>query len=252
MFGILEFTLKDFLDITLTTFLIYQLFTRLHEKHLTLFFKVFGIFLLVYELVNFFGLEVLSFLLERIKEIAFIGIIIIFSREFRKAFMTLLPRSRLKEAFEPEKFAEEFAEALVQMSRSSTGAFVIIEKDTDILNEVEDISYRKLITKFNKEALFQIFYKGSPFHDGAALIRDGYIVAVNIIIPILSTDPDIPTNLGTRHRAALAVSEVSDVLVFVVSETNGQISKAVKGIMKRNISKDIIVKAIKDFYKEGE
>ncbi len=249
VFGILEFTFKDFIDIGLTTFLIYQLFTRLHEKHIILFFKVFGGFLLIYEVVNFFNLEALSFLLERVKEIAFIGIIVIFSQEFRKAFLTLLPRNRLAiTSFDVETFAEELADALVELSNEQTGAFIMIEKEPEILTK--EVSYQELVTRFNKEVLLQIFNKTSPFHDGAVLIRNGYIVAVRVITDKVSTDPDLPGSLGTRHRAALAISEVSDVLVFVVSEETGYISKALKGNLKRRLSRDIIIKSIKDFYKE--
>ena len=248
MFSFIDFGIKDAIDIGLTTLIIYQIFTRLKQRYILLFLKVLGVFLIVYEVVNFLGFELLSFLLDRIKEIAFIGAIVIFAKEFRKALFSLLPSRKLLGEFDVDTFAETLTETLHELAASRKGAIIILEGKMAI-NDVLDIARAtKLFIPFEKEYVLNLFDKSNPLHDGAIIIKDGIITHANVNISRISNAENLPPDLGTRHRAGLAVTEGSDALVFIVSEERGEISMAYDGNLKRNPGSLYIKKQIKKFY----
>ena len=244
----IDFGVKDVIDIGLTTFIIYQIFVRLREKHILLFLKILGLFLIVYEIINFLELELLSFLLERIKEIAFIGAIIIFAQEFRKALFSLLPKRELWGGFDIDEFAKKLTETLHSLADAHKGAIIILEGRMSI-NDVLDIAKAtKLFVPFDKEYVLNLFDKTNPLHDGAIIVKDGIITHANVNISRISSADNLPLELGTRHRAGLAVTEGTDALVFIVSEERGEISMAYDGNLKRNPGSLYIEKQIKKFY----
>ena len=131
--------------------------------------------------------------------------------------------------------------AAVQMSKTRTGALIVVEGNTrlgDIVN-----SGTVLNAQMSEELLLNIFYPKSPLHDGAAIVRDSRIVAAGCVLP-LTRNIDLSSELGTRHRAAIGMSENSDCLVVVVSEESGTISTAHNGVLTRRLNSDTLEAAL--------
>lgn len=127
------------------------------------------------------------------------------------------------------------------MSRTFTGALIVIERETK-LGEIIN-SGINLDSNVTSELLINIFTPNTPLHDGAVVIRDNKIKAAACFLP-LTENPNLSKELGTRHRAALGISEVSDAIVVVVSEESGRISVALNGGLTRNLTSDTLRKAL--------
>ena len=164
--------------------------------------------------------------------------------------MEQIGRSRFKSYFNFEEESnnikvkatiEEIVKAVSDMSKTFTGALIVIERDTRIGEIINSgIQIESAITS---ELLINIFSPNTPLHDGAVVIRDSKIKAAACFLP-LTENPNISKELGTRHRAALGITEVSDAVVVVVSEESGKISFALNGGLTRNLTSDTLRKAL--------
>ncbi|MBQ5412963.1 MAG: DNA integrity scanning protein DisA nucleotide-binding domain protein, partial [Oscillospiraceae bacterium] len=124
--------------------------------------------------------------------------------------------------------------AAADMSRTMTGALIVFEKETPL---TEIISTGSVIdAEISQELIENIFYKGSPLHDGAVVIRGNRLTAAGCLLPV-SHNPEISKEMGTRHRAGIGITEVTDALSLIVSEENGYISIAQNGVIIRNLDK---------------
>ncbi len=187
---------------------------------------------------QFFKLEVISFLLDGIWPLLATAIIVIFQPELRRAFAQLgsapfMYQSRKKEAM------GEVASAVFSMAKRKCGALIVLERETGLRQIVEDAV--KLDIKLNALIIESIFYPNSPLHDGAIIVRNDRIIAAHAILP-LSRNTKLPHDIGTRHRAALGISEESDAVVVVVSEETGQISLACDGVLHKNFSPEKLIR----------
>jgi len=127
---------------------------------------------------------------------------------------------------------EEVAEASAALARNRWGALIVLEREADVKEHVE--VGVELDARVSRELLMSIFHRGSPLHDGAVLIQRGRVSAARCFLP-LSENPRVSRLLGTRHRAALGISEETDAVVIVISEERGTISLAIKGKLTRNL-----------------
>ena len=159
-------------------------------------------------------------------------------------------RSRLKDFFNLDETGdrikvttviEEIVKACLEMSKTYTGALIVIEGDTKI-GEIID-SGTQLDSKITSELLINIFTPNTPLHDGAVVIRGDRIKAAACFLP-LTDNPYLSKELGTRHRAALGITEISDSMAIVVSEESGKISFAMNGGLQRNLTGDTLRKAL--------
>lgn len=187
---------------------------------------------------QFFKLEVISFLLDGIWPLLATAVIVIFQPELRRAFAQLgsapfMYQNRKKEAM------GEVASAVFSMSRRKCGALIVLERETGLRQLVDDSV--KLDIKLNALIIESIFYPNSPLHDGAVIIRNDRIIAAHAILP-LSRNTKLPHDIGTRHRAALGISEESDAVVIVVSEETGQISLACDSVLHKNFSPEKLIR----------
>ena len=194
-------------------------------------------FLLIFAASSVFSLPVLHKLLLQISSVAVIAVFIIFQPELRVALSKLsLKGKRYKEITEFDKFLDQLASSVYRLSDKKTGALIALENE-DSLDEFA-LKAVMLNANFSSELLESIFTTTTPLHDGAVIIHDLTIIAASVILPLAEDSSQIARSMGTRHRAGLGVSQLTDALLIVVSEESGKVSFARDGIMTRGIKVD--------------
>ena len=255
-------SIGDILDVLLVAFVIYSAIKLIKDTRA--FQLVKGVVLLaaVYFLVSVLNMEASKYLLSLLFGNLLIILVIIFSPEIRHALesvgrssvsnINIFNLKNRDESAIQESVKESInsvCKACSDLSDKQTGALIVFEKDT-MLGEISKTG-TLLDAAVTNELICNIFFPKAPMHDGAVIIKDGRVVSAGCILPLTAKN-DVSSELGTRHRAAIGMSESSDALVVVVSEETGQISVAEKGILKRNISdgdlREILIKA---FIKEN-
>ncbi|MEG1793783.1 MAG: diadenylate cyclase CdaA [Rikenellaceae bacterium] len=246
----LSLNFLDILDVLIVTLILVYLYKAIRgSSAYYIFAGIFFIYIL-WIVVRFLKMELMTMLLGQVLGVGVIALIIVFQQEVRR-FLLFLGNKYIKR-FNKMKFIEssthtvdEILNSCQSMSEGMTGALIVITK-TDSLSSIvntgdtinADVSGRLLET---------IFFKNSPLHDGAVIITDDKIIAARCLLPT-TDDNNVPAYYGTRHRAAIGVSENSDALVVVVSEQTGKISFVENGIIERGLTilqlKDKLMKGI--------
>lgn len=229
---------KDFVEILLVAYLFYRillLWTGTRALQI-----LFGLVLLVgvYALANYLELGLVEYILSQAFTYGAFALIVVFQPELRNA-LARLGRSRVLRLFpkmEASEVAEEIAEAADRLSRAKIGAIIAIEQEVG-LGEYAESNGTRIQADVSAELLTTIFTPYTPLHDGAVLVRGDQIVAAGCILP-LTQYPVEDRSLGTRHRAALGLSEETDAYVVVVSEETSQISLARRGHLERDLTPD--------------
>lgn len=246
----LSFRIPDLLDICLVAFILYSLIKLIRETRAFQLAKGFVLIGLVYILITAFNMQASSYIFHRLFSDLIILIIILFQPEIRHALESFggstIPsfgfltgtKSEGNIQNEVVKTAiNDVCKACNDFSQKKIGAIIAFEKDT-LLGDVIDTG-TAIDASVSKELIGNIFFPMSPLHDGATVIRSGRVIAAGCILP-LTKNQTISRDLGTRHRAALGLSEESDAVVVVVSEETGCISIAKKGLLERNISESVL------------
>jgi len=228
-----SFKITDLIDILVVGFIIYRILlliqgTRALQMVAGLTFLVF-----LYFFSEIFQLLTLNWLLHTFLSSILLLIIIIFQEDIRRALAQIgtAPFSRIQAQY--SYGLEEVVKAVTQMAEKRIGALIIFEREISLKDYLEGAT--SLEARVSEELLLSIFLPKSPLHDGAVIISEGKIKAAGVVLP-LSTNPDIAKDLGTRHRAALGITEVTDAVAVVVSEERGQISLAVGGKITRDVT----------------
>lgn len=251
------FRFKDFLDIIAITVIIFYLIKLVKETRAVQLVKGIFFLLFLYGVAFVFKLTMLTAMLSKFFEFAVLVLFILFQPEMRKV-LEQLGRSnytyrRIKSVFTDTADAEDilrkkknisiFVDAVMQMHNKKTGALIVFERRT----RLGDIAYTGTILNATPSAMLigNIFYNKAPLHDGAMIVRDGLIHAAGCILPLTHND-SVDDNLGTRHRAALGVSEESDCVVVVVSEETGSVSIALNGELTRDYTRESLTNALND------
>ncbi len=235
---------KDIIDIIAVTFIIFSLFKLVRETRAEQLLKGVIVLLAVYLLSSVFG--------RLLFEFSVLIVAIIFQPEIRKALERIgqsnFGHRYLSFIFNNKKTDEEIkairrsivcvADVATVFSRSKTGALIVFERDVK-LSDIADTG-TILNSRPSVALLGNIFFNKAPLHDGATIIRDGLIYAAGCILP-LTDNKRVDINLGTRHRAALGMSEVSDAVVVIVSEETGSISAAVNGKLHRDFDRETLI-----------
>lgn len=230
----------NLLDILLVWFLLFQLLKIIrHTKAVNILSGIF-VFILVKISSSLLGLETIDWLMNNIIQWAVIGMIIIFQPEIRRALEHLGQRLfQSKQRMGAQDPVVAMVDAIVQasnyMAKRRIGALISLEKQ-QTLNEFVRTGI-KIDAAVSQELLINIFIPNTPLHDGAVIIQGGRVASATSFLP-LSENPSIPKNLGTRHRAAVGLSEVSDALTVIVSEETGNISVTYEGQIKQALSPD--------------
>lgn len=262
MFDFLDFIhfgVADIIDILLFSIILYQLYKLLKgTTAIRIFFTVVILFLL-WKLMSAFHFKLLTAVLGQVISVGVIALFIIFQPEVRK-FLVLLGNTRVSRIIsgrfhkkgDVKIFAEEInnvVRACRRMSDSKTGALIVFEKDTP-LDEIIATGER-LDAMISRELIENIFFKNSPLHDGAMIIKNHRIYSARCILPV-SDREDLPTDLGLRHRSAIGVTVLTDAVAVVVSEQTGNLSICRSGNITHGISPLVLEKTLNDIFMDSE
>lgn len=257
----LELRLLDIIDILLVGILIYQLYRLLKG---TLAFNIFIGLLFIYLislLVGVLDMHLLSSILGQFIDVGVILLLIVFQPEIRR-FLVFVGRgnllkkgtvwrkylsSRSKINRHDEEILKELKIALANLSSTKTGAIIVIS-GTSGLRSYADTGV-EIGAQISAKMLESIFVKKSPLHDGAAIISNNKVMAANCVLPV-SENSSLPRTIGMRHRSAVGISEISDVLALIVSEEKGYLSYAYDGKLILNVSIDELIKVVKQFLED--
>lgn len=242
----------DILEIVILAFVIYHVALWIKNTRAWMLLKGIIVLLACYVIAYILRMNVIVWIFERTISIGITALMIVFQPELRRALeelgqkkivSTLIPFDDTRN--QNERFSErsinEIVKATVEMAKAKTGALIIMEKDID-LSEYERTGI-ELDSTISSQLLVNIFEHNTPLHDGAVIIRGDRIVSATCYLP-LSDNMGLSKELGTRHRAGVGISEVTDSLTIIVSEETGRISVAVGGKLLRNIDGDLLRKKL--------
>ena len=246
----MNFQFKDAVDIIIVAFLIYGVVKLVRETRAGQLVK--GLFLLVilFIISSYFNLVMVSRVLAYFFQFAFVAILIVFQPEIRKALEQVgrnnvgqsiaagvTGRDRSYDRAQIRKAINAVVDGVGILQQLKMGALIVFERKTKLGDIIE--TGTQINCEPSGQIVGNIFFNKAPLHDGAMIIRDGMIHAAGCILP-LTKNTSVSAELGTRHRAALGVSEESDAVVVVVSEETGQISVAVNGVLARRFTRDTL------------
>jgi diadenylate cyclase len=227
-------------DILLVWYVIYKLINIIRGTKAVQLLKGILVILIVRVLSDFFNLTTLSWMMGQVITYGFLAIIIIFQPELRRALEQLgrgkfFSRSSSPDDEGQEKTVEAIIKATDYMAKRRIGALISIERETGMSDYIE--TGIQLNSAISAELLINIFIPNTPLHDGAVIIQKNNVAAAACYLP-LSESPFISKELGTRHRAALGISEVTDSITIIVSEETGNISLTKNGELHRDLKVD--------------
>jgi len=244
----------DVVDVVIIAFIIYRILSVMRRTSAGSVIKGIVLLLAVAGLAYIFDMTVLIYFLSQTLQMGIVVLIVLFQPEIRKLFeqvgssrLNFLFRKRAK--FEHvETTITSVVAACDEMAKSKAGAIIVIEREVG-LNDFA-VTGTKIDADISSELVQNIFYKNSPLHDGALLIRDGRLLAASCMLP-LSNNVGLGRGLGMRHRAAIGISERSDALAVIISEQTGGISVAVDGMLKRHLTKETFETLLRNELSQG-
>lgn len=243
-----KFSVTDAIEILIIAFVIYELLVWIKNTRAWMLLKGILILLLFVLIATVFNLSTILWIADKTFSVGIIALIIVFQPEFRKALENLGRKKFLNQLFVSEdskgineKFSNrtvnELIKASYELAKHKTGALIVIE------NEINLAEYERtgidIDAEISNQLLINIFEHNTPLHDGAVIIRGNRITSATCYLP-LSDNMELSKELGTRHRAGVGVSEVTDSLTIIVSEETGKVSVAEDGKLTRNIDGDML------------
>ena len=247
-----QVTLIDILEVLIIAFAIYHIVMWVKNTRAWMLVKGVVFLLVFFVVAMFLRMDVILWIFRNAISVGIIAVIIVFQPELRSALEQLGRRNVFVSIFssesEDDRISErvmgEIVNACAKMSREKTGALIVIENEIQLKEHEKNGIY--LNADISMQLITNIFEHNTPLHDGATIIRDNKILAATCYLP-LSDNMELSKELGTRHRAAVGISEISDSLTIVVSEESGIISVARFGELKRNVSPDELKKLLISF-----
>lgn len=246
--------LSDVVDILIVSYIIYRLLLLLRGTRAVQLLKGLTVVIAAWMFSSVFQLTTLQWLIENLFSVGVIVLFIIFQPELRRALEQLgrggfFGRSRQMEDQIVTRMVGELIKAIGHLSKRRIGALIIIERETGLSDYIE--SGIRLESALSVELLINIFLPNTPLHDGAVIVRKDRIMAAGCYLP-LSENPFISKELGTRHRAGIGMSEVSDGIAVIVSEETGSISLAIQGQLERGLSEEELLTRLYQELKPAE
>ena len=245
---LLEFGIKDIIDVVLFALMLYYIYRLMRETRSANVFNGIMVFVVLWLFVSqVLEMRLLGTILDKLVSVGILAIIIIFQEDIRKFLSNIGGHQRMrtlkrlftsskqkdKDSKEVKQMIMPLVMASINMSRQKVGALVVLERTTTLDDIVA--TGDKIDANINQRLIENIFFKNSPLHDGAMIISDKRIKAAGCILPV-SHDLSIPKELGLRHRAAMGISQETDAVAVVVSEETGSISVAIKGRFRLRLS----------------
>jgi uncharacterized protein (TIGR00159 family) len=252
----IDFTFLDFLDITLVGVLLYYVYKLLKGTVAINIFIGISIVFLIYKITQALKMEMLSGILEVLVGGGAIAILIIFHPELRK-FLLMLGSANisskrsfikqlkfLKTEITSEVDAESIVTACSHLSKTKTGALIVMERNNslDFVKQNGDL----MNAEINVPLLESIFFKNSPLHDGATILKDNTIIATRVVLPL--SEKQLPSRFGLRHRAAIGITERTDCICILVSEETGKISLIKDGEFELFETEQDLLEKIKGYH----
>lgn len=240
---IYSISILDIIDISIVSMVIYRIFIIIKGSGAVQTLK--GLFVLI---VLFFvssqcHLNTIYWILKNFWTIGLVAFVIVFQSEIRRALAQMGQRQLWLKGFfkREEELIQEVVKAIKALVSERRGALIVFERNIGLKNYIE--SGVRINGRISTELIMTIFYPGTSLHDGAIIIKEGQIAAACCLLP-LSQNPDLSSTLGTRHRAAIGLSEETDALIIVVSEETGIISLAMGGKLIRNVDEKTLVEML--------
>ncbi len=250
---VLSITVFDIIDILLLTYLVYVVIKLVRETRAQQLLKGIMILMLIFVVVQICQLKVMSYLFENFFQVGIIALMIVFQPELRRILervgrakvpnITLGLQSDNGTSAAREAAINGIAEACHRLHESKTGALIVVERQ----GRLEDIAEKATVINADPapDLICNLFYNKAALHDGAIIIRNYRIYAAGCFLPNTTKDEYVAKELGSRHRAAIGMSENADSLVIVVSEETGTISVAENGQLTRGLSKEALIKILR-------
>ena len=239
---------QDYVDILLVAFLIYKLLPMFKATGTTRIAVIIGVVLGASLVTNALELHTINFLITQVTAVGLVAVVVLFQPELRR-MLDQMGNVKFKSLFTAEKTVQEMETVITQtvaacetMSKSRVGALIVFQR------EVHLEEYMKTGTiidaQVSEQLIRNIFFPLAALHDGAMVIREGRVASAGCVLP-LSDSNRLSADLGTRHRAGVGVSEVSDAVVIIVSEETGAISVAVGGMLKRHLAPQMLERLLR-------
>ena len=238
---------SDYLDIIVVAFLIYKLLPLLRTPNIMRIVRTVGLLILVTWITGAMKLHTINWILDQVLAIGLLAFVVLFQPELRR-MLDHLGNVKLGNLFGSSKPIQEMEAVITQtvmacevMSREKIGALIVFAREQRLEEYFK--TGTQIDGQVSEQLLRNIFFKNSPLHDGAMIIRDGRVAAAGCVLP-LSDSHRLSADLGTRHRAGVGMSEASDAVVVIVSEENGTISVASGGMLKRHLTPQTLGKLL--------
>lgn len=238
---------QDFVDLFLVWLVVYRVLLLIKKSGAVQILSGLGILAIAYMLSIWMELITFNYILEKFFSNLFVIVVILFQGEIRRALAQIGSNPFLSGASRVEEthIIEELSKGIMACADRGFGALIVLEREISLDYFIEE--GRPVDAEVSSELLQSIFLPQSPLHDGAVLLRNGRIVSAGCFLP-LSKNSALDKNLGTRHRAALGLTEETDAYVFVISEENKSVGFAHSGILETNVSLHDLRKTLYDLY----
>lgn len=246
--------IMDIIDIAIVAYLIYRILMFIRSTRAEQLLKGLIVLVVITLASGLLNLHTLNWILRGIMTLGAVALVVVFQQELRRG-LEYLGRTKFLKGSGMDKdkakhITHEFIRAIETFSKDRTGALIVLERETALSEMTE--SGTIINAEISAELLGNLFYEGSPLHDGAILIRQDKVYAAGCVLP-LTQNTDIGKELGTRHRAGIGITEHSDAVTLIVSEETGIISMAVDGKLQRFLDTKTVEKALLQLYlNEGE
>ena len=250
-FSVSQITFVDVVDILLLSGLIYIVYKFIRDRHAGRAVIGLGLLIVLYIISDIFNMVAINSILKNFYAVGIIALCVLFQPELRDVLEEFgattsdnIKRFRNRHITDDEKIlhdVNEICKAAFDLSGKGEGALIVIERQGTLRNQMSEGTPIDAVV--SHELLCNIFVNKSPLHDGAVVIRENKIIAAACFLP-LTQNPDLNIELGTRHRAAIGITETSDCVSLVVSEETGKISLSMEGSLTRNLTVDSLEKAL--------
>lgn len=246
----LSFGITDAIDILLVAIMLYQLYKMVKGTAAVNVFIGLALIYVIWIVIRAFELKLLGSILGKFINVGVIAVMVVFQQEIRKFLLYIgsnefVKNKNWKNIFSINKNengngeyvldADAIINACFSMSETKTGALIIVSRKSDLKFYVN--TGELIDSALTDRMLENIFYKNSPLHDGAVIVKDNRIVAARCVLPVTEKE-NFPSNFGMRHRAAVGITETTDAIAITVSEQTGAVSLTTKGEINSNLNKD--------------
>lgn len=250
--GFIPVGVIDLVDVCLVALIFYRVYKTLRNSALLQLLVLMMLIFVVWRVVEVLHMELMNTLVRQFLQIGTLALVVIYAPELRRVFMGLRRNSvleklrrQINKGIPLEDDFVEIVGAVMQMGRSRTGSIIVLEGRARL--DTFATTGDELNADLSQRLLESIFNPKSPLHDGAVIVRGKSIIAARVVLPV-SDDPDLPPELGLRHRSGLGITEVTDSAALITSEESGKVSVAYEGRLKRNVQEEELKQFLRNFY----